>query len=174
MKPPGTLVASVILSELHTRLNQDGPVAFLSVFGRGILAPGVQIPNEWWDRQSIVGHMEVDRPQVTAEGVLAVDFRCRCEPEHIEEMKNLAHSSIRELLEREIVPPLLLRLGATKWTERNPEPLPPVTEPFGTPVDWDDEELVLHGVTDQGMLASDRHVVDGGEPRRPRVRVVDT
>ena len=105
MKPNGTPVASIILSELHTRLDTDGPTAFLAVTGRGIMAPGVVIPNEWWDRKRLVDHLEVDRPQVTAEGVLAVNFRARCFPEHLEEMKDLAHAGIRELLEREIVPP---------------------------------------------------------------------
>jgi hypothetical protein len=171
MKPPGTMVASVILSELHTRLNQDGPVAFLAVNGRGILTPGVQIPNEWWDRQRLVEHMEVDTPQVTAEGVVAVEFRCRCySAANIEAMKDLAHAKIRELLEREIVPPLLLRLGTTSWMERDIKPLPPVTHPFGTPVDWDERDLVLRTAADQDKLASDRRIA----VKRPRVRVVDT
>jgi hypothetical protein len=177
MKPHGTPVASFILSELHTRLNQDGPVAFLAVNGRGILAPGVQIPNEWWDRKRLVYHMEVDKPQVTAEGVLAIEFRCRCAPEHTEEMKDLVHAKVRELLEREIVPPLLIQLGMLSWRERDVKPLPPVTEPFGTPVDWGPppvpmegvEDLVLGEVGAHGMLASEQRVA-----RRPRVRVIDT
>lgn len=175
MKPSGTPVASIILSELHTRLDQDGPTAFLAVTGRGIMAPGVVIPNEWWDRDRLVERMEVDRPQVTADGVVAVNFRCRCGPQHIEIMLNLAKAGIRELLERELVPPLLLRLGLATWVQADLKPLPPATHPFGTPVDWDmagiGHDLGLHEVSNNGMLTS----MEGGvTARRPRVRVVDT
>ena len=54
--------------------------------------------------------------------------------------------------------------------ERDIKPLPPVDRPFGTPIDWgQDQVLALHQVADNDMLAIEQRVV-----RRPRVRVVDT
>jgi hypothetical protein len=181
--PPGTPVASVILSELHTELRRQAKAdPYLRIMGRGVLTPGVVIPNEWWEHERIIERMEVSRPQKTTDGVLAVDFRCRCLALHIDTLLDLIETGVRELIEREIVPPFLLALGMSPWawSKGFDNPLPPVTKPFGTPVDWDstvqlrplksvmrdliklaagnndgiDRDLVLQEAADNGMLAS--------------------
>ena len=55
MKPNGIPVASVITKEIHVRLRDvDKDKPYLEITGHGTLAPGVVIPNEWWDRARLV------------------------------------------------------------------------------------------------------------------------
>ena len=137
MMPPGTPVASVILSSFHTEPSGDALGPYLKVYGSGVLAPGVVISNEWWDRTSLLVGMEVSKPAPTNEGhVQAINFQARCALHHIEELRDLVDSGIRELIEREVVPPLLIKLGMMGWPYSE-QPLLPVTSPFGMPTDWD-------------------------------------
>jgi hypothetical protein len=188
MKPPDTPVASVIISELHAELRDKGLAApCLMLSGRGILAPGVVIPNEWWDRPQLVTNMElVGPPQVTAEHVLAVDFRARCLAEHVSALHAVFMAGPREQIEREIVPALLIAIGIGRSKAvAQAKPLPPVTRPFGMPVDWAEPAAcaVLQGAVEAGMLASDKVAALLSAPaepavavrtRSPRIRVVDT
>jgi hypothetical protein len=135
MTPPDTFVASVILSELHLNPVSDGDTWDIQVSGRGTLAPGVVVPNEWWDRPSFIDKMQVDKPRCNKHGIYTVNFWCSCRPEHADEIRKLVDAGVRELIEREIVPPLLAKL-ALVWSG-SLDPLPPVSHPFGTPVDWD-------------------------------------
>lgn len=178
MRPSGVPVASVILSELHTELRDLWPTPFIFVWGRGVLTPGVQIPHEWWDREQIIKYLEVERPRSNADGLLIVTFRGRCEMDKHDELRTLMDHKMRELLEGEIVPPLLVQLRLMPWEDCEAQPLPPVSHPFGTPVDWEPvpaagSDLVLRQVADQGMLTSDQLADPPSKPRRPRVRVVD-
>jgi hypothetical protein len=137
MMPPGTPVASVILSSFHTEPSGDALGPYLKVYGSGVLAPGVVISNEWWDRTSLLVGMEVSEPAPTNEGhIQAINFQARCALHHIEELRDLVDSGIRELIEREVVPPLLIKLGMMGWPYSE-QPLLPVTSPFGMPTDWD-------------------------------------
>ena len=134
--PIGTPVASIILSSVNLELQREHGGDYLLVTGWGILAPDVVIPNEWWDRPRLITHMQADPPKAAENGTLVIHFSGHCD--HVNELHKIYMSGVREDIEREIVPPVLIAMGMMRDVMGKPMPLPPVSWPFGTPVELEE------------------------------------
>jgi hypothetical protein len=126
---------SVMLEEvqlgIEPGLGPDG-IPTYPVVGRGVLAPGMVIPNAWWGRPRLVRGVEVSEPKARADGMLGVEFWGWCWAKDFARLRELIDGGARELVEREIVPAIIEALDAAGDLAKKLGRTPAV----GQAVDW--------------------------------------
>jgi hypothetical protein len=136
MKALDAPAVSVMLEEVQLGIEPvvgpDG-VPTYPVAGRGVLAPGMVIPNAWWGRPRLVHFVEVSEPdRARADGALGIQFWGRCRAQDFAQLRALIDGGARELVACEVVPAIIEALGAAGELAAKLGRTPTV----GTAVEW--------------------------------------
>jgi hypothetical protein len=135
--PFATPAVSVMLEEVQLGIEPTaGPdgIPTYPVVGRGVLAPGMVIPNAWWGRERLVRGVEVSEPdKARADGMLGLRFWGWCRAQDFAKLNALIEGGVRELVECEVVPAIIEALGAAGELAAKLGRAPVAV---GTAVDW--------------------------------------
>lgn len=107
--------------------------------GAAVITPGVRIPNVWWAHRSAFRLLQVSQPRVDPGGILRVSFSGEVPASVVDRLAQ--PTGERDVIEREIVPDILVRLGMMPGPHHKAAPLPP-KEPYLAPAELE----LLRGV----------------------------